>query len=235
MAPKQEILPPSRAPAPARRENTGTALAPSRVDPGGAVSSALMRRTAERHTRTIAAIAARTRAETDLFEAQAAAMESYIKRQRAVGRVQEIPEIIAADRARRRAERAEELRDVYHRNEVAEARRLTELAHVERELVDARQALKAQCDHGYGRYELEWKKRSCEMLDVELNAAERRAILQQHLAELDRSGCADGASAEKASDAALDDALYEARAQLLANGLDTSRIDALLVRRRVKT
>jgi hypothetical protein len=98
--------------------------------------------------------------------------------------------------------------------------------------VDARQALKAQRDHGYGRYELEWKKRSCEILDVELNAAERRAILQQHLAELDGSECADGANAEKPSDAALDDALYEARAQLLANGIDTSTID--LERRRVK-
>lgn len=193
-----------------------------------------MRWTAERHSRAIAAIAARTKAETGLFEAQAEAMESYIKRQRVVARVQELPEVIAADRARRRAERAEELRDLHHRYDVAETRRLMELAHVQRELVDAQQALKAQRDHGYGRYELEWKKRSCEMLDVELSAAERRAILQHHLAELDRSESADGASAEKPSDADLDDALYEARAQLLANGLDTSRIDGLLERRRVK-
>ena len=74
------------------------------------------------------------------------------------------------------------------------------------------------------------------MLDLELSAAERRAILRQHLAELDQSEPTDeGASAELQSDAALDDVLYEARAQRLANGLDTSRIDALLQRRRVKT
>ena len=72
-----------------------------------------MRWTAERDARTLTAIAARTRAEGDLFEAQSEAMESFIKRQRVLGHVQELPEIIATDRARRRAERAEELRDVY--------------------------------------------------------------------------------------------------------------------------
>ena len=233
MAPKQEILPPSRSQVPAYRENNGVVVSPSRVTPGGVVSSTFMRWTAERDARTFTAIAARTRAEGDLFEAQSEAAESFFKRQRVLGHVQELPEIIATDRARRGAERAEELRDLYHRQEIAETRRLTELAYVERELLDAQQALKAQRDHGYGSYELEWKKRSCEMLDVELSAAERRAILRQHLAELDESEPrAEAASAEPQSDAALDDALYEARAQLLANGLDTSRIDALLQRRR---
>jgi hypothetical protein len=161
-------------------------------------------------------------------------MDSYIKRQRVVGRLQELPEIIATDRARRRAERGEELREVHHRHDITGTRRLTELAYVERELLDAQQSLKAQRDHGYGSYELEWKKRSCEMLDVELSAAERRAILREHLAGVDQSngtGTVNGSS--QADDAALDDALYEARAQLLANGLDTSRIDALLQRRKV--
>jgi hypothetical protein len=236
MSPKQEILPPSRSHhVPAPHENREIAVSPPRVDPGGVVSSTLMRWTAERHTSTLSAVAARTRAEADLFDAQSGAMESYIKRQRIVGRLQELPEIIATDRARRRAERAEELREVYHRHEIAETRRLTEVAYVDRELLDAQQALKAQRDHGYGSYELEWKKRSCEMLDVELSAAERRAILRQHLAEIDQSdvnGCERVRAA--AGDDALDDALYEARAQLLANGLDVSRIDALIERRRVK-
>ena len=158
-----------------------------RVDPGGPISSTLMGWTAQRHTRTLTAVAARTRAEGDLFDAQSETMESYVKRQRVLTRVQELPEIIGTDRARRRAERAEELREVYHRHEVAEAHRLAEVAHVERELLDAQQALKAQRDYGYSNYELEWKKRNCEILDVELSAAERRAILREHLAELDQS------------------------------------------------
>jgi hypothetical protein len=235
MAPQQEILPPSRSQVPARRESSEIAVAPSRIKPGGVVSSTLMRWTAERDARTFTAVAARTRAEGDLFEAQCQAMESFIKRQRVLGHVQELSEIIATDRARRRAERGEELREGQHRHEFAETRRLTELATVERELLDAQQALKAQREYGYSSYELEWKKRTCEILDVELSAAERRAILRQHLAELDQS---EPNGAERASagstDAALDDVLYEARAQLLANGLDTGRIDALLQRRRAK-
>jgi hypothetical protein len=234
MTHKNAVVPLLR-PQPARREQNGVAVSPQRVDPGGVVSSTLMRWTAERHTRTLTAVAARTRAEADLFDAQSEAMESYVKRQRVLGRLQELPEIIATDRAHRRAERAEELREVYHRHEVADVHRLTELAYVERELLDAQQALKAQRDYGYSSYELEWKKRSCEMLDVELSAAERRAILREHLAELDQ---ADVNRTQKVqadtSDAELDDSLYEARAQLLANGLDAGRIDALIERRRAK-
>ena len=231
-----QIIPPPRLPTEARRTSDLPAIRPPRINPGGIIDSTLTRWEANRHARTLNALSHRTHAETALFDAQTQAIASYIRRQRAFQELQELPEILATDRARRQAERAEELRDVYSRHEIAETRRLTELAYVERELLDAQQALKAQRDHGYGSYELEWKKRSCEILDVELSAAERRAILRQHLAELDESEPrAEGASAEPPSDAALDDALYETRAQLLANGLDTSRIDALLQHRRVKT
>jgi hypothetical protein len=235
MASKQEILPPSRSQVPARREDRGVAIVPSRVNPGGAISSTLMRWTAERHTRTITALAARTRAEGDLFDAQSEAMDSFIKRQRVIARVQELPDIIATDRARRRAERAEDLRETYHRHEIAEAGRLTELAIAERALSEAQQALKAQRDHGYSSYVLEAKKRACEVLDVELNAAERRAILREHLAELDQPEMSGGQARNGGSgDAAMEEALYEVRTQLLANGLDTSRIDAVLQRRKAK-
>jgi hypothetical protein len=148
--------------------------------------------------------------------------------------VRELPEILANDLARRRVDRAEELRRVQHQHELNETRRMTELAHAQVVLVDAQQALAAQRDYGYTTYELGWKKKQCEILDVELNAAERRAILRQHLAELEQQHGAEqrGGSHAAASDDALDDALYEARAQLNANGLDTSRIDAMIERRK---
>jgi hypothetical protein len=194
-----------------------------------------MRWEAERNTRTLAAVAARNRAEGDQLQAQSEAMESYIKLQLAVARVQELPEIIAADRARRQAERAEELRQLHHANEIAEIRRLMELAHIERELADAHQALKAQRDHGYGRYELEWKKRICEMLELELTEAERREMLREHFAQLNATNRVEAVnSSPRVDDDSIDDALYQARAELLANGLDTSRIDALIGRRRSK-
>src|SRR5262245_35858286 len=128
MSSRQELIPPSGSRLPARREDGMIAVSPSRVDPGGLVSSTFMRWTADRHTRTFTAVAARTRAEADLFDAQSGALESYIKRQRVVGRLQELPEIVATDRALRRAGRAEELRAAQHQHEIVEARRLTEMA-----------------------------------------------------------------------------------------------------------
>jgi hypothetical protein len=231
---RNDLVPLRPQPA-ARREHGVVSVSRERVNPGGIISSTLMQWTAERHTRTLTAVAARTRAEGNLFDAQSEAMESYFKRQRVLARVQELPEIIATDRARRRAERAEELRGVYHQHEVSDVHRLTELANVERALLDAQQALQAQRDYGYSSYELEWKKRSCEMLDVELSAAERRAILREHLAELDQADASRTESVSaNASQAELDDSLYEARAQLLANGLDTGVIDTVIERRRAR-
>jgi hypothetical protein len=233
MSKKYEILPPSRGGVPARREYNGV-VSPPRANPGGMIESTLTRWEANRHARTIGAVAARTRAEADLFEAQTQAVNSYAKRQEAAFRLQELPEILGNDRARRRIERAEELRQVQHRHEVAEMHRQTEIARVAAVLVDAQQALRAQRDFGYSTYELAFKKKNCEILDVELNAAERRAILRQHMAELEQSGSPRARSglASDASDDVIDDALYEKRAQLNASGLDTSRIDAIIEQRK---
>jgi hypothetical protein len=234
MTEKYEILPPSRGGVPARRDNNAAVAPPPRVNPGGMIESTLTRWEANRHARTIGAVAVRTRAEADLFEAQTQALNSYVKRQQAGYRLQELPEILGNDRARRRVERQEELRQVQHRYEVAEMHRQTEIARVDAVLVDAQQALRAQRDHGYATYELAFARKKCEMLDVELNAAERRAILRQHVAELDQANSAERVPGlgTGASDDMIDDALYEKRAQLNASGLDTSRIDAVIERRK---
>jgi hypothetical protein len=90
---------------------------------------------------------------------------------------------------------------------------------------------KAQHDFGYTTYELAFKKKNCELLDVELNAAERRAILRQHVAELDQPKSSERPAGVGADDA-IDETLYEVRAQLNASGLDTGRIDALIEQRK---
>jgi hypothetical protein len=231
MADKYEILPPSRG-ALARRDGNAVVASPPRVNPGGMIESTLTRWEANRHARTLGALSARTRAEGDLFDAQTQAMSSYVKRQEAAFRLQELPEVLGNDRARRRIERAEELRRVQHQHEVAEINRQTEIARIEAVLVDAQQALRAQHDFGYTTYELAFKKKNCELLDVELNAAERRAILRQHVAELDQPKSSERSVGVGANDDAIDEALYEARAQLNASGLDTSRIDALIEQRK---
>jgi hypothetical protein len=230
---KMEILPPVRTGLPARRIEGGLPAAPPRVNPGGIVSSTLTRWEAQRHSRAISAVAERTRSEAALLDAQTTALESYVKRQRAGARVQELPEIIANDRAIRRTERAEALRQAQHQYEQAEVRRQTEIAHADRALVDARQALRAQREYGYDAYGLEWKKRKCEILDVELSMEERKALLREHTAALEASSGVQGLHAG-AGDDEIDDALHDARSQLRASGLDTGKIDAVLVRRSTK-
>jgi hypothetical protein len=234
MMAKVEIIPPSRIGLPARRSGSAlVSVAPPRVDPGGLVSSTLMRWEANRHSRAISAIAERTRAEASLFDAQTQALESYVKRQRAGARVQELPEIIANDRAIRSTGRAEELRQERHQHELAETRRQAELTHADRALLDARQALQAQREHGYDSYSLEWKKRQCEILDVELSMAERKAILREHVGEMGEPADTRGFTSD-ASDEDVDEALHEARSQLRASGLETATIDAVIARRGTK-
>jgi hypothetical protein len=216
-----QIMPPSRGLPATRTNNDGADIAPARIDPGGVISSTLMRWEAERHARTLGALTERWQAEGKLFDAQTQASESYIKRQTAAFRLQDLPEVLAAEHVRLRAERAEEQREVSHRHELAELRRAAERTHAERALVDAQQALGAQREHGGTSYEIEWKKRHCELLDIELGAAERRAMLREHIAEIDRPPGEDE----------VDTALYEARTQLRASGLDTTKIDSVLQQR----
>ena len=225
--PKQEILPPIRSQPSAEQLSNSAGLAPPRFNSGGIVSSTLTRWEAGRHSRTAGAVTERTRAEAALFDAQSVALESYIKRQRAAFQLQELPEILAAERMRRRMTSIEGLNQLQHEHDLASMRRRTERTHAEVALVDAEQALRAQREFGHAAHELRHKKQICEMLDVELGAAERRAILRQHMVGL---GGEPERGGRKPDD--LEEALYQARAELNANGLDTSRIDAMLSRLR---
>lgn len=221
---KITIIPPERPNLPARRENNMPAADLARVNPGGAITSTLMRWEAQRHARTFQALTARARAEQGLFDAQADVMDAYVRRGQAAQRLVELPEVLEADSARRRAERAEEMRDLLHRQDMARMRREAERAHAERLLVDAQHALKAQREHGYGSHQLGWLKTKCEMLDVELGAAERRALLRDSTEFLAPVIVADGTDE-------VDRVLLDARNQLRASGLDTAKIDAELDRR----
>jgi hypothetical protein len=228
---KVEIIPPGKALSLNRASDSpAVSTVPPRMNPGGLLSSTLIRWEANRHGRAISAVAERTRAESNLFDAQTQALESYTRRQRAGARVQELPEMIASDRAIRRAARAEEVRQAQHQNNLAELRRQAELAHADRVLLDAQQALRAQREHGYDSYALEWKKRNCEILDVELSMAERKAVLREHMAGFENPEDS-GRLRRDPSDDEINEALHEARAQLRASGLDTGRIDAMLARR----
>jgi hypothetical protein len=217
-----ELIPPTRSGVPVRNGNGAELTRVTRIDPGDAISSTLMRWEATRHARTFSALAERTRAESEYFDAQTQAIDSYIRRGRAAYRLAELPEILATDRHRRRAERLEELREIEHAAQLAESRRAVERAQAHGVLVDAEQALRAQREHGYLTHALTWKKRHCEVLGVELDEAERKALLKEA-----RNPVANETSADRAFDDLIEQ-LHARRRDMRADGLDTGKIDRAL-------
>ncbi|HZP75404.1 MAG TPA: hypothetical protein VFB45_04610 [Pseudolabrys sp.] len=216
-----EIIPPSRVQR-AAEPGAGRELSVNvaRENPGGIISSALTRWEAGRHERVYGALASRTRAEAKYFDAQCEAVDAYIRRAQAGQHLAELPEVLANDRARRRAARAEELREIEHQYQLAAYRRAVESARVQTELVDAEQALRAQREFGYLTHELAWRKRNTELLDIELDAAERRAMLRE----------AQNPSQKEPTEDELIQQLLSKREQLRADGVDTGPIDAALAR-----
>lgn len=189
-------------------------------NPGGIVSSALTRWEANRHARVFEAQTGKTRALTALYDAQTAAVDAYVRRESAAQRYRELPATLAHESARRQAERDDEIAEMHHRRELADMRRMSERARAESALVDAEQALRAQREYGYLSHELVWKQRQVEVAGVELDAAERRALLREA-----QNGS--GRSSPLTEDELIEQ-LYAKREELRADGLDTGRIDAAL-------
>jgi hypothetical protein len=223
-----EIFPPSKvARSPVPHPANIMPLAPP-ANSGGIFESMVTQWRANRQTRTWEALTTTIEAAKKYYDAQTQAIESYTKCQEAAFRAQRLPEVAAFDAARTRAEREEELRVIYHRNEMAELHRMTEITRAEAVLLEAEHALQAQREFGYGMIA---SKRNCELLDLELAVEERRAIQRQHLRELEDNAHSARRDAD-ASNELIDDALYQMRANLNANGLDTSGIDAVIDRRK---
>lgn len=217
---KLTIIPPERNSVP-------TTEAPyARNLPSGMVTSMLARREAVRQQRVYQALTARTQAEVQFINAQAGAVEAYTRRERVAATLAELPEVLAKERDYRRAERAEELRELRHRHDLASRRREMERVHAETLLVEAEQALRAQQTFGYAAHELAWKQKQTAMLDLDVDAAERRHLLFEH----EQARNAVPVALEPKDD--VDAALFEARSQLRANGLDTTRLDGLIAARR---
>ncbi len=149
------------------------------------VAPGVSREAAEGHARALGAMTTWTYAEAEYFEALDKAFSSYSKTLRTAMELNELPEKYAHERAVRRVLRANELRQAQQMCEVHELQRLTEIAHRETELTDARQQLAAQRNYGESTHELAWKKKHLEMLEIEMDAVERRALLKQHHVSLE--------------------------------------------------
>jgi hypothetical protein len=245
-----EIIPPSRAVQTRPSANRGLAevrhSTPPRANPGGILSSMPMRWEANAQAKTYAAFARRTSAERALVEADTELGESLIKNVRMRHRFAELPEILATDRTKRQVQRNEELRELRHQVEMAETRRMQELAIADTSLTDARtglmqarerltvaqtglldaeQALMAQRDHGGRYHELGWKQKNGER---ELYIEEQEAVLSEHRKRA-------GRSTQDELQHASDSELLQRRAEMNADGHDTRAVDDVLARRSVAT
>jgi hypothetical protein len=98
--------------------------------------------------------------------------------------------------------------------------RHTDIARAEDVLEDARQKLTATRRYGSTTYKIEHKKRQRELLDLALEEAEKRKLLEDDYGEPER----------EEGDYDRLDALYAARDELNAHNLDTSRVQAAIDR-----
>lgn len=179
-----EIIPPIRLPA--TKPAAGASQVPA-INTGGRVESALSEWRWKFQSRAVDALARLNESETNCRAQQTALVEQDTRFREALLRHQEIPERWGHELAMRRTHRQAELREVQHHFEINELRRgkelvlaSTTLRQAQTILIDAEQQLDAQREYGKSTYQLAWKKRHVEMLEVELDAAERRALLRQH-------------------------------------------------------
>jgi hypothetical protein len=194
-----------------------------RRDLDGPWSSIFTRARAGRQARTLRALTETMEAAKAYYDARQRAVESCVKAQREEYRLQLVPYTAAQEAEHQWGEREIDLVEIERRYDLAALTRDRERAEGQSAVTAAHQSLDAQRRMGG---ELAWKKLGVDLLDIELAIAERRAVLRQHFAELDRA--MRGTNAGSADADTMDNALYQARAQLNAHGLDTSSIDTIL-------
>ncbi|MEH2551628.1 hypothetical protein V1283_008273 [Bradyrhizobium sp. AZCC 2262] len=221
-----EIIPPSRPVA----NVTASSMAPApptpyRENPGGIISGVPLRWQADSQAKTYDAYTRRAVAERKLVEADTELGRALVDNRRMRQEYSELPQILATDRAVRVLKRGEEIRELCHTIEIAEARRMQERARVELEMyttkeafLEADQKLEAQRHYGPRYHALQWEHRINEW---ELQVEEQRVVLGEHRRRHGRD------------ELSLDD-LYAARDQLNADGADTTPIDRAIERAMVQ-
>lgn len=179
--------------------------------------------------------------EANLRAQQTALVEQDTRFKQALLRHQELPEQWGHDLALRRAQRANELREVQHGFEMHEQRRRKEytlgeaeytnakavLTHARTELKDAEQRFEAQCKYGHTKYQLTHAKDVVELVKADLEEQELRAIVRQSMrGEPIEDALNDQIESE------IDELFQDHRDALESAGLDTARVDAVMQKRR---
>lgn len=169
------------------RSGSPSIFTPQPAHTGGIIDTWVTRWQAKRKTAAHNELAALNRAKRDELDAYGQMAESYMRTARTVHQLDELPEILALDRAQRQADRvAQYARIEYeaderqHQKEHTERRRKRELIdddhavyNAQRKL-DYRQRLKQQEE------ELWTTRKEAKLLDEQARVAEIRAVLEEH-------------------------------------------------------
>lgn len=211
-----EIIPPGHT-LPAARPPVGPpAIVRAPEPPPGNFIDRFFHRLAVEHERdNLALYEDRAKSEAAFWEAQTTAFDKAVQCREAAFRLATRHEVLEF-------EHAHAAREAEHRLQVGELRRRKEMIQAQAELDEAEFSRQAQHDIGPA---LARQARDNSLLDLQLAAEQRRAVLRRYLQEVEGRQAIAPATG-------VDDALYEARAELQANGLDTSRLDALIEQRR---
>lgn len=229
-----EIIPPARPRVPAERVSPPEVYKlPARVDPHDLIERPFWRFGARSRAMTFDALGDAAKAEAKATRSHAELQRALIDHAEAWAEYDELGERLGTERYIRRVERAQELRALEHRAELAEVRHdaavteaeahlvtaraeLTQaqsrLVTAQEELVNAVQSRNAQMLHGDEYYSLAWERKIGEQ---RLYAEEQQAALDDHRKRVGLLG--------KPADI---------RAEFNADGRDTSELDAELAENR---
>lgn len=241
--PKQELIPPgARLPAtddlPTRFATPRSATVPV-PNVGGFVPSVAARFRAGYTTKTLNALTNVHDAHARMLDSQTGAIQSYLRRKDQLALLADAEERHAHELALRRMARTSQIRDALHaadlrRRQHERERTLAQAEQVNADTVlnlarvayvDSEQQLEAQENHGYFTHELTFQRRKLDMLDIELSKKERLALFRE--SQQPRKQQRELPAAD-----AIDDALIARRDQLNAAGLDTTKIEEAIQKRR---
>ena len=239
-----EIIPPQRSGQVTRIEPARIHVSVPAINVGGPISSHLNAWIWDQQTKANNALARLNEAEAKNTIAQTALVVAEVERRTKLFELQELPRKLGHEFACREVVRANELRNVQHIFERDELARITEITHAEATLnnarvirtqsrtalVDAEQQLQAQVEYGGMHYVLAHKKKALEIMDVELDIEERKKLLKDYLAK----GTAEASQNDDLTEQEIDDALQMRLQQLNAAGMDTSKVEAAIAKRRQK-
>jgi hypothetical protein len=152
MSDDPEVIPPNKSSVPIRRSEGPVSQDSALPRPDGLVSSWLTAFGARVQAEAFKEIAANVRAQKDVIDAERDRRKSALKLLRTTHKLEEAPDILALDRAERKAERTvkyaeftakyeqmEDDRDERaHQRELAKRRRQRELEEADREIIEAR-------------------------------------------------------------------------------------------------